>query len=90
MEGAMESVGYEPRPYEIALFEQDMAPPLSPSAVVPAGPPPDALAYLRAMEEAACAGIPFEHFSDEQLARLEELTERRLGIGPDFCTGADD
>ena len=34
-------------------------------------------------------GVPFEHYSEDQLARLEELAERHCGIDPDFCTSAD-
>jgi hypothetical protein len=89
----METTGYDRKPYESALFGEDldvdMEPWIRPCDLTPA-PPPDALAYLRAMEDAAHAGRPFEHYSDDQVARMEELAERQLGLRPDYCTGADD
>jgi hypothetical protein len=87
----MEQVYREPTAYDIALFEQDMKPLLWDDQMgSPATMPPDAAAYLRAMEDAARDGVPFAHYSEEQLARLEELADRHLGIGSDFCSGADD
>ena len=85
----MDATTYQPKPYEIALFEQDLEPRHYASNAAPE-PPPHAMAYLRAMEDAARAGVPFEHYSEDQLSRLEERAEWHCGIGPDFCTGADD
>ena len=85
----MDTTKYEPKPYETALFAQDLEPRHYAGDVAPE-PPPDAMAYLRAMEDAARAGVPFHHYSEDQLARLEELAERHCGIDSDFCTGADD
>lgn len=83
METAAHQAG-EPKSYdyEYGLFLADMDDPCAASQIDQAAPPPDAQAYLVAMQDAARAGVPFNHYSDEQLDRLEIWPSVGSASGP--------